>query len=169
MLIKCPECGKEISNKAINCPNCGYPINEYNNNINCICNINGIDYNFKNVIESVKNNQYKKAIIEIKDLCGISGKNCLNIIDYIELTDEVMRTYEIINYSTEYDKMAYEKLFNKNNQKKQAQTQVHCPFCNSTNVNKISGTKKAMSIIGWGIFSNKVGKQWHCDNCKSDL
>lgn len=26
-LIKCPECGKEISDKAASCPNCGYPIN----------------------------------------------------------------------------------------------------------------------------------------------
>ena len=26
-LIKCPECGKEISDKASACPNCGYPIN----------------------------------------------------------------------------------------------------------------------------------------------
>lgn len=25
-LINCPECGKEVSNKAGNCPNCGYPI-----------------------------------------------------------------------------------------------------------------------------------------------
>ena len=25
-LIKCPECGKDISNKAIVCPNCGNPI-----------------------------------------------------------------------------------------------------------------------------------------------
>lgn len=25
-LIRCPECGKEISNKAEACPNCGYPI-----------------------------------------------------------------------------------------------------------------------------------------------
>lgn len=25
-LIKCPECGKEISDKAISCPGCGYPI-----------------------------------------------------------------------------------------------------------------------------------------------
>ncbi len=25
-LIKCPECGKEISDKASVCPNCGYPI-----------------------------------------------------------------------------------------------------------------------------------------------
>lgn len=25
-LIQCPECGKEISDRAGNCPNCGYPI-----------------------------------------------------------------------------------------------------------------------------------------------
>lgn len=25
-LIKCPECGKEISDVAVKCPNCGYPI-----------------------------------------------------------------------------------------------------------------------------------------------
>lgn len=28
-LIKCPECGKEVSDKAYNCPNCGYPFDEY--------------------------------------------------------------------------------------------------------------------------------------------
>lgn len=26
-LINCPECGKEISDKALTCPNCGTPIN----------------------------------------------------------------------------------------------------------------------------------------------
>lgn len=26
MLINCPECGKQISDKAISCPNCGYPM-----------------------------------------------------------------------------------------------------------------------------------------------
>lgn len=25
-LIKCPECGKEISDKALSCPSCAYPI-----------------------------------------------------------------------------------------------------------------------------------------------
>ena len=29
-LIKCPECGKEISDKAQNCIGCGYPISEDN-------------------------------------------------------------------------------------------------------------------------------------------
>ena len=27
-LIKCPECGKEISDKARACPNCGNPMNQ---------------------------------------------------------------------------------------------------------------------------------------------
>lgn len=30
-LINCPECGKEISDKAANCPNCGLPLNPHNN------------------------------------------------------------------------------------------------------------------------------------------
>ena len=30
-LIKCPECGKEISDKAISCPTCGNPMTEKNN------------------------------------------------------------------------------------------------------------------------------------------
>ena len=28
-MIKCPECGKEISNLANSCPNCGVPIRSY--------------------------------------------------------------------------------------------------------------------------------------------
>ena len=27
-LIKCPECGREISSTATECPNCGFPIEE---------------------------------------------------------------------------------------------------------------------------------------------
>lgn len=29
-LIKCPECNKEVSDRASQCPNCGYPINDQN-------------------------------------------------------------------------------------------------------------------------------------------
>lgn len=28
-LIRCPECGKEVSDRAASCPGCGYPIDEY--------------------------------------------------------------------------------------------------------------------------------------------
>jgi ribosomal protein L37E len=33
-LIKCPECGKEVSDKANNCLNCGYPLNNDNAIVN---------------------------------------------------------------------------------------------------------------------------------------
>lgn len=48
-------------------------------------------------------------------------------------------------------------------------SQVRCPYCNSTNVNKISALSKSASIIGFGILSKKIGKQWHCNDCKSDF
>jgi len=28
-LIKCPDCGTEVSDRARTCPKCGYPIDEY--------------------------------------------------------------------------------------------------------------------------------------------
>ena len=43
-----------------------------------------------------------------------------------------------------------------------------CPTCGSTNIHKISTASKAGSVALWGIFSRKVHKQWHCDNCKSE-
>ena len=46
---------------------------------------------------------------------------------------------------------------------------VHCPYCNSTNCKKISGVSKATSVAMFGIFSQKVKKQWHCNNCRSDF
>lgn len=48
-------------------------------------------------------------------------------------------------------------------------SQVKCPYCNSTNCKKISGVSKATSVAMFGIFSQKVKKQWHCNNCKSDF
>lgn len=36
-LISCPECGKEISDKALSCPNCGNPINQQSQQEEYLC------------------------------------------------------------------------------------------------------------------------------------
>lgn len=36
-LIKCPECRREVSDKANNCPNCGCPISNYPTTIKIRC------------------------------------------------------------------------------------------------------------------------------------
>ena len=41
-----------------------------------------------------------------------------------------------------------------------------CPTCGSTNVKPISGGERAASIIGFGLFSKKIGKSYKCLNCK---
>ncbi len=43
-----------------------------------------------------------------------------------------------------------------------------CPTCQSTNIKKVSGISKIGSVAMWGIFSQKVKKQWHCNNCGSE-
>lgn len=44
-----------------------------------------------------------------------------------------------------------------------------CPYCNSTNTTKITVAKRSVSTYLFGLGSSKVGKQWHCNNCKSDF
>lgn len=46
--------------------------------------------------------------------------------------------------------------------------QIKCPICNSTNLSKISTTKKAAKIVAFGIFGmGDNGKTWKCNNCGS--
>lgn len=40
-----------------------------------------------------------------------------------------------------------------------------CPTCGSTNVNKISGAKKAAGFLTVGVFSSNLGKTMECKNC----
>lgn len=46
---------------------------------------------------------------------------------------------------------------------------VVCPYCHSTNTEKIGTVSRAVSISLVGVASSKLGKQWHCNNCKSDF
>lgn len=46
---------------------------------------------------------------------------------------------------------------------------ITCPYCQSTNTKKISGTSRWMSTGIFGLASGKIGKQWRCTDCKSDF
>ena len=47
---------------------------------------------------------------------------------------------------------------------------VRCPYCNATNVKKISGLSRVGAIAFLGVFGiGKSSKQWHCTHCGSDF
>ena len=49
---------------------------------------------------------------------------------------------------------------------KEEDNRPKCPTCGSTNLSKVSTMSKAGSVFMWGLFSQKVKKTWHCNNCK---
>lgn len=49
--------------------------------------------------------------------------------------------------------------------KKEHKNVPKCPTCQSTNIKKVSGTYKAVSVAMFGLLSQKVKKQFHCNNC----
>lgn len=46
---------------------------------------------------------------------------------------------------------------------------IKCPYCQSTDVKKISTFNRSISISFAGVASGKIGKQWHCNKCTSNF
>ena len=42
---------------------------------------------------------------------------------------------------------------------------ITCPYCNSTDTKKISGTERVVSVAMLGLFSKKINKSFKCNNC----
>lgn len=63
------------------------------------------------------------------------------------------------HYAVEEHKQREEKV------KQESSNTPKCPTCSSTNIKKISGTSKVVSVAMFGFLSQKVKKTFHCNNC----
>ena len=79
---------------------------------------------------------------------------------------------EYIKGNSQFDEELYRSRINKEKLLRQAsldkqreQNKPKCPTCGSTNVEKISTTKKAIGFVAVGVFSSNFGKTMHCKNC----
>lgn len=144
MLIKCPECGKEISDKALSCPNCGVPMIKKNH-----CIINGIDVDCSFIF----NNEYDN---EIKELIMMEKTNLdLNIIEKIifewSSTGKIPPVFNGKVSTWEEDRRRESEEYN---------SKVHCPKCNST---AITTGARGVSWFWGTIGSSKTVNR--CANC----
>ena len=74
-LIKCPECGKEISDKAKNCIFCGYPLSELSN------------FLYKEMIlTNIESNKKVEFIIKLKEVLNIGFNEAKDIIQILPAT-----------------------------------------------------------------------------------
>lgn len=68
----------------------------------------------------------------------------------------------VINYRPD---MALKNLNKKSQEQKTNPNIPKCPTCGSTNVKKISSTKRWISAGLFGLASSNIGKTMECNNC----
>lgn len=75
------------------------------------------------------------------------------------------------NKKREYQKLQNEEFRQKAQDRRDREraereaTRPRCPTCHSTDIKPITVTQKAGSFLMFGIFSQKVKRQFHCNNC----
>lgn len=149
-IIKCPECGCDISTKADQCIHCGCPIDHTKKENVCIINKKEYDLSdYKNRLSAVDRND-KKQIYDIEEeMCyAIDG---LSIIGAAHLVVTILDAGEVPEV---FDAEQYRINFRKDD------GLIHCPKCNST---AITTGQRGYSIV-WGfIGSNKTMNR--CAKC----
>lgn len=176
-MIKCIDCGKEISTRSQTCPNCGCPTEqtiiarqeEFVNN-----------YAETHVCKECGGNNYFPDEQEdgtMKFVCwDCAAKNIINEVK-VPLPEE-LRTLTIIQPSEQSGMAIANKIKelnaatsnkSKTTQASQATHQPTCPYCGSTKLKKIGIGSRMLSIGTLGLAGSKIGKQWHCKSCNSNF
>lgn len=181
-LVKCPDCGKEVSDRSTACIFCGCPLNEetlYTEKQNDdVCIVDGKICDLSIAKNELLNNNYLGVVRGILDTIANNGfddscKQKVTIymlqyyldnkafpafIDSNQIPDLRENTAQIYkNFRSEINTL--EK------QNRVQNATIHCPNCGSANVKKISFTKRAASVTFFGLASSSINKQFECKSC----
>ena len=143
MLIKCPECSKEISDKSEQCIHCGYPLQQAKQNI---CIVNGKEYNLSFLLDdSLKDIDKLVMFVQLTDCYFVACDDAITQI----IRTKIIPPY--INCIT--------------NRERQSQSNLpHCPKCGSTAISTVNrGFSIVTGFIGSGSPRNvcqKCGYKW---------
>ena len=146
MLIRCPECNKEISDTAKECPNCGYVLKQKIASEGVYCP--------KCLYCCGKTEIDRCPFCNTKLLPSITG-SISEIYDYAKNHPELKKSPNF-SYEAYHARLNYKPIdYNTINIPK-------CPTCGSTNIKKISGTKRWLSTGLFGVASSNIGKSMCC-------
>lgn len=141
-LIKCPECGKEVSDKAFTCVNCGCPLVKKNH-----CIINGVDVDCSFVF-----NDYSLELRQLEMIheTSLDVKIADKIVEEWSKKGEIPPVFngKVRNYEEER-RQSMERINN----------QLHCPKCGSTSITTgARGVNWFWGFIGANKTVNRCGK-----------
>lgn len=177
-LIKCPECEREISDKAKACPQCGFPINEkkYKGRM--------VEYSICKRCGFIPTGYFTKC-----HFCGseyFQYTSDVPLEDYLKMSTDSKNNIEkgilenVIKKSPEFSQNAMDKRLIQDKKELEelarggsglfsSKSSASCPYCNSSNTRKISTGSRLLSTGFFGLGSSKIGKNYHCNSCGSDF
>lgn len=141
MLIKCPECSKEISDSSEVCIHCGFPLKTKNSNNICI--INNQRYDLSEVLEKVNNNEPIGLVIRsIRDICNMALNDAKKLYDIINEAHKIPNYFECVLIDT---------------------TDVNTPKCPKCGSTSITAGQRGYSLLTGFIGSGQTVNR--CANC----
>lgn len=153
------------------CPKCGskglVPIEA---DKNCFCGGTEIVFNVtKDEYVKMSDNEIDQMIKEMDIHPLISEDDAYliyNVTHSTEIIDAMieLKQKDIIEYGLKLSQFRTQ-LEQQKSSKTQNDNRPKCPTCGSTNIEKISVTKKAFGGAMFGIFSSDVRNSMHCKNC----
>ena len=169
-LIKCPECGQEISDLAKACIHCGFPLELLNKNT---CNTYRV---ILNPVE--KDYEIRKSLSGL--LMKFFSCDWITSMRILETTPIVLyhniSKEEALKIHNDMMNITKSSAIEQENHISHIQTveqllelieaqKPKCPHCNSTNIRKIGAGKKLAHGAAFGLFSKTARSQWECRNC----
>lgn len=109
------------------------------------------------------NNEVDKKLIRKCILCGREYVKPQAICPKCNMPLMKLSDYERLDMESNRAKL--QKEVERQEKVQREQNKPKCPTCGSTNVEKISTTKKAIGFVAVGVFSSNFGKTMHCKNC----
>lgn len=150
-LINCPECNKEISDKAECCINCGYKLPKQEPMFQGVYCPKCLDVSIK------------KMEIDTCPFCHTKYKN--SIYGASDETFGYTENHPELKQSPEFSEEAYNKRINYVPVEYSSSSSAKCPTCSSQNIKRVSTTSKILNTAVFGIFGTKRHKQFHCNSC----
>ena len=167
-LIKCPECGKEISDKAKTCPNCGYPIKKITGTENEILEQTEVGkQQYDIVVQKPRKKISKKSIIIIGT---IVSSIIIGVIVYLIVTAD-SRKYDNAQelYASEEYEDALTEFKELGTYKNSADMVEECEYALSTDGQFLNMLRKSL-MARWDLSEDgKTEEEIYEDNTAIEL